>query len=304
MIQAMNITIRQLQIFEAVAKYLSYTKAAETLYLSQPAVSMQIKQLELEIAMPLFERLGKTLFLTETGEELLTYSKNINQQLIELSDVLDEMRGSEKGSLTIAVVTTANYFSLKLLGEFYKRFSATKISLDVTNRASLIRHLEDNSVDMVIMGQPPEDIDVESTPFLDNPLVVIAPKGHSLANEREIPLSVLQQETFIMREHGSGTRMAMERFFEKNGYTISSVMEMSSNEAINRAVEAGLGLGIVSRHTLEMELALDQLDILDVEGFPIMRNWYLVHRKEKRFTAIALAFKELVINDANAILAR
>lgn len=300
----MNITIRQLQIFEAVAVHLSYTRAADTLYLTQPAVSMQIKQLESELAMPLFERLGKTLFLTEVGEELLGYSRNISQQLVELNDVMNELRGSEKGRLTIAVVTTANYFSLKLLGEFYKRFSATNISLDVTNRASLIKHLNDNSVDMVIMGQPPEGMDVEATPFLDNPLVVIAPKGHVLATKKQIPLSVLQQETFIMREHGSGTRIAMERFFEKSGYSISSVMEMSSNEAINRAVEAGLGLGIVSRHTLEMELALDRLDILDVEAFPIMRHWYLVHRTGKRFTALAAAFKDLVIRDANLILAK
>lgn len=300
----MNITIRQFQIFEAVAQHLSYTRAAEVLYLSQPAVSMQIKQLETEVEMPLFERMGKKLFLTEAGNELLIYARNISQQLIELGDVMGEMRGSERGRITIAVATTANYFALKLLGEFYKRFSGTNISLDVTNRESLLKHLSENTVDMVIMGQPPEDIDVEATPFMDNPLVVIAPKGHVLAQEKKIPLSILQQETFIMREHGSGTRIAMERFFEKSGYTISSVMEMSSNEAINRAVEAGLGLGIVSHHTLELELALDRLEVLDVESFPIMRHWYLVHRQGKRLTALMDEFKRLVIDDASKILER
>jgi DNA-binding transcriptional LysR family regulator len=223
----MNITIIQLQIFESFAQNLSYTRAAEVLYLSQPAVSMQIKQLETEVEMALFERMGKKMFLTEAGDELLVYARNISQQLVELDDIFDEMRGSEKGRLTIAVATTANYFALKLLGEFYKRFSGTNISLDVTNRASLLQHLNDNTVDMVIMGQPPEDMDVEATPFMDNPLVVIAPKGHKLAQQKQIPLSVLQQETFIMREHGSGTRIAMERFFEQSGYSISSVMEMS-----------------------------------------------------------------------------
>ena len=298
----MNITIRQFQIFEAVAQHLSYTRAAEMLYLSQPAVSMQIKQLESEVELALFERMGKRLFLTEAGKELLIYARNISQQLVELDEVMDEIRGSERGSVTIAVATTANYFALKLLGEFYKRFSATNISLDVTNRESLLKHLNDNTVDMVIMGQPPEDIDVEATPFMDNPLVVIAPKGHELTKQKQIPLSVLQQETFIMREHGSGTRIAMERFFEQSGYSISSVMEMSSNEAINQAVEAGLGLGIVSHHTLELELALERLEVLDVESFPIMRHWYLVHRKGKRLTALMDEFKRLVINEAGQIL--
>ncbi|MFW5427237.1 MAG: LysR family transcriptional regulator [Methylophagaceae bacterium] len=298
----MNITIRQFQIFEAVAQHLSYTRAAELLYLSQPAVSMQIKQLESEVEMPLFERLGKKLFLTHAGDELLIYARNISQQLVELDDVLNEIRGSERGRLTIAVATTANYFALKLLGEFYKRFSGTIISFDVTNRESLLNHLNDNTADMVIMGQPPEGMDVEATPFLDNPLVVIAPKGHRLANEKHIPLSVLQQETFIMREHGSGTRIAMERFFDESGYSISSVMEMSSNEAINQAVEAGLGLGIVSRHTLELELALERLDVLSVESFPIMRHWYLVHRQGKRLTALMEEFKRLVIDETKGIL--
>ena len=300
--KGMNITIRQFQIFETVAEHLSYTRAAELLYLSQPAVSMQIKQLETEIGMPLFERMGRKIFLTEAGDELLVYARNISQQLVELDSVFDELRGSEKGRLKIAVATTANYFALKLLGEFYTRFSGTTISLDVTNRKSLLEHLNNNTVDMVIMGQPPNDIDVEATAFLDNPLVVIAPKGHKLAEKKNIPLAVLQQETFIMRERGSGTRIAMERFFEQSGYNISSVMEMSSNEAINQAVEAGLGLGIVSHHTLELELALGRLTVLDVDSFPIMRHWYLVHRHNKRFTGLMTAFKQLVIDDARVIL--
>ncbi|MDC9725180.1 MAG: LysR family transcriptional regulator [Gammaproteobacteria bacterium] len=298
----MNITIRQLKIFEAVAQHLSYTRAAEHLFLSQPAVSMQIKQLESEVGLSLFERMGKKLFLTEAGDELLIYARNITQQLVELNDVMDEIRGSERGRLTIAVATTANYFALKLLGEFYKRFSGTTINLDVTNRESLLEHLNENTVDMVIMGLPPENIDVEATPFLDNPLVIIAPKGHALSGQKSIPLSVVQQETFIMREHGSGTRIAMERFFEQSGYSISSVMEMSSNEAINQAVEAGLGLGIVSQHTLELELALGRLEVLDVESFPIMRHWYLVHRHGKRLTTLMSAFKRLVIEDSAQIL--
>ena len=298
----MNITIRQLQIFESVAQHLSYTRASEVLYLTQPAVSMQIKQLESVVGMPLFERMGKSLFLTEAGEELLIYARNISQQLTEVSDVLDELRGSKRGRLNIAVATTATSFSLKLLGEFYKRFPSANITLDVTNRASLLTHLANNTIDMVIMGQPPEGLDVEAVAFMENPLVVVAPKTHELVGKKNIPLKVLQQETFIMREHGSGTRIAMERFFDESGYSISSVMEMSSNEAINQAVEAGLGLGIVSRDTLELKLTLGQLVILDVDSFPIMRHWYLVHRKGKRFTALMAAFKNLVQDESKEIL--
>ena len=299
----MNVTLRQLQIFEEVAAELSYTRASEILHLSQPAVSMQIKQLEEIVSLPLFERLGRRLFLTEAGDELLIYARRISQELREADLVLDELRGSDRGHLNIAVATTANYFALKLLGEFNRRFPKTTMSLDVTNRASLLQHLDDNTVDIVIMGQPPINADVSATAFMDNPLVIIAPKEHPLATEKNIPISVIQQETFILRESGSGTRIAMERFFEEKGYQISSLMEMSSNEAINQAVEAGLGLGIVSRHTLVLELALDRLVVLDVEDFPIMRHWYLVHRNGKRFTALAAAFQKLVVEESEKLLA-
>ena len=301
---AMNITIRQLQIFEAVAQYLSYTRAAEKLFLSQPAVSMQIKQLESEVGIPLLERLGRSLFLTEAGNELLIYARTISQQLAEMNDVLEELRGNERGQLKIAVATTANYFALKLLGEFYKQFPESTISLDVTNRARLLKHLEENTVDMVIMGRPPENMEVDAVSFKKNPLVVIAPKDHRLVKKKNIPLNIIQQETFIMREHGSGTRIAMELFFEESGYSISSVMDMSSNEAINQAVAAGLGLGIVSRDTLELDLKLGRLTILDVESFPIMRHWYLVHRKGKRFTSLMLSFKQLVEDETISILSK
>ncbi len=298
----MNITLRQLQIFEAVAHASSYTRAAEKLFLSQPAVSMQIKQLEAEVGLPLLERLGRKVALTAAGEEFLVYARQIARQLREMEEVIDELKGSHRGQLKIAVATTANYFALKLLGEFYQRFPGANISLDVTNRASLLDHLRMNSVDMVIMGQPPADLDVHALPFMNNPLVVIAPNTHHLAKQKHIPLSVIQQETFIMREQGSGTRIAMERFFKQRGYSISSVMEMSSNEAINQAVVAGLGLGIVSRDTLELDLKLKRLVILDVESFPIMRHWYLVHRKGKRFTPLMDAFKQLVEYEAVTIL--
>lgn len=298
----MNITIRQLQIFESVAEHLSYTRASKCLYLTQPAVSMQIKQLESEITMPLFERIGRSLFLTEVGRELLVHAQNISQQLSEITLVINELGGSHRGNLNMAVATTAIAFSLKLLGEFYKRFSGANITLDVTNRASLLSHLENNTIDMVIMGQPPDGLDVEAISFMENPIVVVAPVDHGLVGKKDIPLKVLQEETFIMREPGSGTRIAMERFFDESGYSITSVMEMSSNEAINQAVESGLGLGIVSRNTLELQLSLGALVILDVESFPMIRHWYLVHRKGKNFTVLMSAFKRMIQDESSNIL--
>ncbi|QBQ54281.1 LysR family transcriptional regulator [Nitrosococcus wardiae] len=298
----MHVTLRQLYVFEAVARHLSYTRAAEELHLSQPAVSMQIKQLEDNVGLTLFEQLGKKIFLTEAGQELYQYSQQISRQLSEVEDVLEELKGSRRGTLTIAVATTATYFALHLLGRFHQRFPGANISLDVANREALLRHLEENTVDMVIMGKPPENLEVVAEPFMDNPLVVIAPPAHPLVEGRRVPLTVLQQETFILRERGSGTRIAMERFFAHLGATITSSMEISSNEAIKQAVQAGLGLGIVSQHTLEKEIALQRLVILEVDSFPIMRHWYIVHRKSKRFTALHQAFKDLVMEEARGLV--
>ena len=193
----MNITIRQLQIFESVAEHLSYIRAAKLLHLTQPAVSMQIKQLESEITMLLFERIGRSLFLTEVGKELLVHAQNISQQLAEITLVIDELRGSHRGHLNMGVATTAIAFSLKLLGEFHKQFSGSNITLDVTNRASLLTHLENNTIDMVIMGQPPDGLDVAAISFMQNPIVVVAHAAHVLAGKKDIPLKVLQEETFF-----------------------------------------------------------------------------------------------------------
>ena len=297
----MHVTFRQLHIFEAVARHLSYTRAAEELHLSQPAVSMQIRQLEDSAGLALFEQLGKRIFLTEAGRELYHYSQRISRELSEAEDVLEDLKGSNRGTLRIAVVTTATYFALDLLGKFRQRFPRANISLDVTNRETLLRYLEENTVDMVIMGRPPEGLDAAAEPFMANPLVVIAPPDHPLAAQR-VPLTVLQQETFILRERGSGTRIAMERFFAHTNAAITSSIEISSNEAIKQAVQAGFGLGIVSQHTLEKELTLQRLVILNVDSFPIMRYWYIVHRKHKRFTVLHQAFKNLVVAETRGLM--
>jgi len=294
----MRVTLRQLKVFEAVARHLSFTRAAEQLHLTQPAVSMQIKQLEGNLGLPLFEQLGKKVYLTEAGREMYHYSRRIQGELAEAGAVLEELKGVTRGRLAISVASTANYFAPRLLAAFSKRHERVTFSLDVTNRETLLRQLESNEKDLVIMGRPPEGMDLVAEAFMDNPLVVIAPVGHPLAREKQIPLTRLQKETFVVRESGSGTRIAMERFFSEQGVTLITGMEMSSNEAIKQAVGAGLGLGIVSVHTLELELETKRLAVLDVEAFPILRHWYVVHRKGKRLSPVAQAFKAFVLEEA------
>ena len=298
----MNITFRQLQIFNAVARNLSFTRASEELHLTQPAVSMQIKQLEQSVGLPLFEQLGKKIFLTDAGQEFSRYATAITTQLDELKQVVDEMRGLQRGRLTIAVASTANYFVPRLLATFCKRHGNVTVSLDVTNREQLLKELAENRTDLVIMGQPPDDMDLVAERFLENPLVVVAPPDHPLARQQNIPLQRLLEETFLVREQGSGTRSAVERFFSANRIALSTPMEMSSNEAIKQGVEAGLGLGIVSMHTLAMELALKRLVLLDVVKFPVMRNWYIVHRSGKRLSLIAQGFQQFVKEESRQVL--
>lgn len=298
----MNVTLRQLSVFESVARHLSFTRAAEELFLTQPAVSMQIKQLEENVGLPLFEQLGKKIFLTEAGREFYHYSRVIAQQLAEAEAVLEDLKGVTRGRLDISVASTANYFATRLLAAFVHRYEGISFSLDVTNRETLLRQLESNERDLVIMGKPPEGMGLATEAFMENPLVVIAAPDHPLAKERKIPLARLQEETFVVRERGSGTRIAMERFFAEHHAKLTAGMEMTSNEAIKQAVSAGLGLGIVSIHTLALELQLGCLTVLDVEDFPILRHWYLVHRAGKRLSPVAQAFREFVLSEAKGLL--
>ncbi len=297
----MNVTLRQLRVFAAVARHGSFTRAAEELYLTQPAVSMQVKQLENVIGLPLFEQMGKRIFLTEAGEMMDHYSRVIGESLREAEQAVEELKGVDGGRLHITVATTVNYFATRLLSEFCGSHPGVRVSLDVTNRQSLLRQLEENQTDIVLMGQPPAAMEVVAEPFMDNPLVVIAPTNHALAGARRVSLAKLRDETFLMREQGSGTRIAMERFFAEKNLTPSSSIEMTSNEAIKQSVQAGLGLGVVSAHTVEMEIDTGRLVILNAESFPIMRRWFLVHRKGKRLSATAEAFKHFVLGYARQI---
>jgi len=298
----LHLTLRQLKVFESVARHLSYSRAADELHLTQPAVSMQIKQLEDNISLPLFEHLGKRIYLTEAGRELYQYSRAISQQLADMEVALDELKGMERGKLNISVVTTANYFAPHLLAKFCQRFRGVTVSLNVSNRETVLKQLTDNLIDLAIMGQPPENLDIDSESFMENPLVVVAPPNHPLCQEHNIPVKRLANETFLVRESGSGTRSAMERFFAAHKISINKGMETDTTEAIKQAVQAGMGLGIMSQHTAELELETKRLKILDVQGFPIIRYWHVVNRKNKRLTSVANAFREFLLKEAAKLM--
>src|SRR5512139_2581853 len=293
-----RLTLRQFRVFEAVARNLSFSRAAEELHLSQPAVSMQIRGIEAILGLPLTEQLGKKIFLTEAGREVLHASRNITAQLDDLQSNLAQLRGTESGRLNLAVTSTVNAVATGILVRFRGRHPGVSIHLDVSNRAEVLGQFAANRIDLAIMGQVPDGLELEATRFMDNPLVVIAPPDTTLTSKKKISVRDLASESFLVREAGSGTRGAMERFFAARGLDIRSSMEMSSNEAIKQAVQAGLGLGILSLQTLEMELALKRLVVLEVEGFPIMRHWYIVHRADKRLSPAAQAFKEFVLGPA------
>jgi LysR family transcriptional regulator, low CO2-responsive transcriptional regulator len=298
-----HFTLRQLQVFEKVASHLNYSRAAEELYLSQPAVSMQIKQLEGHIGLPLFEQMGKKIFLTEAGRELFHYARSIAQQLAEMEAVFNEMKGLGHGKLTLSVVNTANYFTPKLLARFCQRYPNINVILQVANRDAVLKQLADNSTDLAIMGQPPDGLDLSAESFLDNPLVVIAAPGHPLAKLKRVKFARLAEETFLSREKGSGTRSAMERVFAQHKIQPHISMEMETNEAIKQAVQAGMGLGILSLHSIELELETKRLAMLNVEHFPLLRHWFVAHRSNKRLSSAALAFKEFLLNEAKKIIA-
>lgn len=299
----MHLTLRQLALFEAVAQHLSFTRAAQEFHLSQPAVSMQVRQLEENVGLPLFDKLGKKIQLTEAGEELYYYSQKISRELQEAGEVMEELKGVQRGHLRISVATTANHFATRTLAAFISAHQGTRFSLDVTNRKKLLEQLANSETDLVIMGEPPMDESLESIPFMENPLVAIASAAHVLAGKTEpIPVARIARENFVVREAASGTRAAMERFFKSHNLPLHAGIEMTSNEAIKHAVEAGLGLGIVSVHTLELELETRRLVVLNVEDLPIMRHWYIVQRKGKRLSPVGKAFHEFLLSELAAPL--
>jgi DNA-binding transcriptional LysR family regulator len=295
----LHITMRQLQVFEAVARHLSFTRAAEELHLTQPAVSMQVKQLESMVDLPLFEQLGKKVHLTEAGHTVLSHSRIMMGQLKDIERDINNLRGIEGGNLKICIASTVNYFATRLLSKFCEQYKTVGISLDVVNREELIKRLEANEPDLVLMGQPPDELDVEAEAFMENPLIVICAPQHPLASKSRIPIETMADETFVMREPGSGTRTAMKRVFDQFGVTPNPGIQLSSNETIKQSVEAGLGLAVVSAHTVELELQAKRLVSLDVQHFPVIRKWYVAYRRGKQLSATAKVFLEFVLAEGS-----
>jgi DNA-binding transcriptional LysR family regulator len=297
-----HVSLRQLRVFEAAASSRSFSKAAEILHLTQPGVSMHIKELEANAGLPLFERIGRKLYVTEAGQELLARARDILRALKEAEDTLDGLKGLRRGRINLAVVSTAKYFVPQLLAQFGRNFPELEIRLAVNNRNSVIEQLIANEVDLAIMGRSPESLDTVAEPFAQNPHVIIAAPSHRLAGVRRLPVEMLAGESFIVREPGSGTRQAMQHFFDDLHVVCNVAMEMASNETIKQAVMAGMGVSFISRHTIELELQTQRLVVLDVRGTPIIRHWHVAHLAKKRLSPTASAFKQFVLTHGRQLL--
>ncbi|MHB1566746.1 MAG: LysR family transcriptional regulator [Acidiferrobacter sp.] len=290
-------TLQQLRLFEAVARHRSYTRAAEELCLTQPAVHIQVKRLEEAIGLPLIERVGKKLLLTRAGEEVYETTLAVMTNLKTLSGTITDMKGKVAGPLKIAVVTSAKFFMPHFLGLFVHKFPDVQPQLKVTNRARVLERLAGNQDDFVIMGQIPDHSDLAVQPFMDNPLVVVANPEHPLVGKKNIPLESIANERFLLREVGSGTRSATTQLFTEHGLSVQPYMELGSSEAIKQAIMADLGVSVLSLSSLELELESRRIVILDIKGFPLHRMWYAVFLGGKKLGLTASVFLDFLVQE-------
>jgi DNA-binding transcriptional LysR family regulator len=297
-------TLRQIRIFDAAARHLHFGRAAAELNLSQPAVSIQLKQLEADIGLPLFEQMGRRMHLTGAGLELVTHARAVLARLDEAEEALEGLKGTDAVELHVASTTTAEYFVPRLLAEFRRHHAQLKVRLTVKNREHVIRELADNTVDLVVMGQAPRGLDTVAAPFARNPLGIVAAPDHPLAKKRRVSLAQLGQESFLIRERGSGTRDAMERAFSAQKFRPGETVEIGSNETIKQAVMAGMGISFLSLHTIGLELTTRRLVVLAVSGMPVMRDWYVIHRERKRLSPSAAAFKTYLVCEGARLIER
>lgn len=297
-----HVTLHQLRLFQSLGTHLSYTRVAEELFLTQPAVSIQIKRLEESVGMPLVEQMGKRIYLTEAGKELFEACRDVLERLRVLNEDMTGMEQGVKGPISLAAITTAKFFIPHLFGAFLKSYPEVEPRITFTNQSRVVERLENNMDDIVIMGTLPENMDLEAQYFLDNPIVVVAHPSHPLVGKKKIPLARIAEEKFIAREPGSGTRAARTKLFAEHGLKANTYMELGSSEAIKQAVMAGLGISVLSRHSLRLELETGTLAVLDVEHFPLMRKWYAVHLKGKKLSNTARMFLDFLLKDGAKIL--
>jgi DNA-binding transcriptional LysR family regulator len=299
----MRITLRQLQVFRAVCETLSYSRAAESMALTQPAVSLQMRQLEELIDQPLFEYVGKKLYITDAASSLLNASNDIFQRLDELDMQLSDLRGSLKGQLRLSAESSAKYLSPHLLAAFQRRYPDVSPLLRVVNRAQILHRLSENKDDLVIMSLVPEDMAVEFMPFLNNPIIAVAPVEHPVCQIDNLTLKDLQEWTLLIREPGSGTRKACEEFFQQKRVHFTKTLELNSQEAQREGVVAGLGLAFLPRHAVHLELKAGVLRELPVKELPLYRSWCLVHARGKRLSPVAQAFVDFIREERSVISA-
>jgi DNA-binding transcriptional LysR family regulator len=299
-----NATLRQLRVFESAARHLSLTRAAEELHLTAPAVSIQVKQLEGHAGAALFERAGRRLRLTQEGAEVLLHAREILGHIRGAEEAIAELDSLERGLLDIAVINAGDHFFPWIVAAFRRLHPGIRVRLTVQNRDELLARLAAHETDLAVISQPPAEPGYVATAFAPHPHVIAAAPGHPLARRRRIPLRRIAEEPILTREPGSSTRLAMEQAFAEAGIVPRIEMEIPANETIKQAAAAGLGVGFLSAHALRQELALGSLVILDVEGFPVMRQWYVVHRKDRRLPRIAQAFERFVIDNGARLIGR
>jgi len=299
-----NATLRQLKVFESVARHLSYSRAAEELHLTQPAVSTQVRKLEDHAGLALFEQLGKKVHLTPAGAQMLQCSREIIQKFKEAEEIMAQYKGVSGGRLNVSVISAGDYFFPRLLVDFAQRHSGVTLNFGVCNREELLAQLEANRTDLAIMVRPPEDdeADTVAEPFAPHPYVIVAGRNNPLVGKRRIPVSRIAREPFIVREKGSDTWNSMEEAFGDRIREVNIAMEIKSTETIKQAVTAGMGVSFLSAHTISRELKAKSLAVLDVQGFPLMLNWYLVHRRTKRLPPVAQAFKAFLRDEGAGLI--
>lgn len=293
-----NLTLRQLQIFVVAARHLSYARAAEELHLTPPAISMQLKQLEDNVGLPLFERLGRGVALTGAGEMLVHHALRVLGEIKDAEANLQGLLGAESGQLAVGLVSTAKYFMPKLLAKFAQAHPGVEVQFTVGNREALIQKLQDNAIDLAVMGRTPVEIDAHAEPLASHPYVLIAPADHALREARRFDLHELRHETFLLREEGSGSRRVAEEMFKNHLFTPARTISLGSNETIKQAVMAGMGISLLSLHTLPLELKTSEISLLDANGTPIERTWYVVHMNSKRLLPAGQKFRSFLLDHA------
>ena len=295
-------TFKQIQTFIEVARHKSVSKAAERLFVTQPAVSMQIKQLEDAFGLALIEPMGRNIRLTHAGEAFLTHAISAMGQFKDLEATMAEHVGLSKGRIDLAVVSTAKYFMPMLLVHFGKLFPGIDIQLNIDNRENVLGMMARNEADLVVMGRSPANMDCQATPFATNPLAILSAPDHALARRKQLPFTALADHGFVVREQGSGTRAAMERLFTEHQTNLKVVMEMPSNETIKQAVMAGMGLSFLSLRTVRHELAGGYIALVDIQGLPQQGHWYITHLSQKKLSPAAQAFRSFLIEQGGALM--